>query len=216
MRKNKFKQRFIVSIILVLMGLTSLFGIIYKFGRGVVMNNVETAAANAFIDITNKAIGDVLNRCDIDYNDLANIQLDNEGNIVAIKCDTVKLMNIKTQVDDEIQNWVKKEPTIKFSIALGSFTGSEFLAGKGPKIPFEFTYDCATSTEFFSEFYDSGINQTIHRILMRLKADVATVIPWDYKETLVDTTYIIAETVIVGKIPNNFSNFNINTQNKGS
>ncbi len=208
--KKRNIRKFLYAITALILAILSLFVITDKLTRDIIINNIESAAANKFIDITNKAVAKVLDIYNLKYNELSNLQIDSNGNVVSISCDTVKLMQIKTIIDDEIQNCISKEPTIKFSIALGSFLSNEYFAGRGPKIPFEFTYDCATIAEYKSEFYDAGINQTIHRIVLHLSADIATVIPWNYEKTTVNTTYIIAETVIVGKIPSSYTNLDLN------
>lgn len=208
--RNRNIRKFLYPIISIILAIVMLFAITDKLTRDIIINNIEAAASNKFIDITNKAVVKVLEDYNLKYDELSNIQTDNNGNVVSISCDTVKLMQIKSVIDDKIQDCISKEPTIKFSIALGSFFSNEYFAGRGPKIPFEFTYDCATIAEYKSEFYDAGINQTIHRIVLHLSANIATVIPWNYEQTTVTTTYIIAETVIVGKIPSSFTNLDLN------
>lgn len=212
--KRKRKNRIIYSVVIILTGLIISFLTTDKLARQIIISNIESSTTNTFINVSNKAMQTVLNNTVIDYNELALIEKNEENNVIAVKCDTVKLMKIKTILDDEIYKVVDKEPFIKFSVPIGTFIGNEYLVGRGPAIHFKFRYDCATKAEFKSEFSSAGINQTIHRIVLYLSTDISTVIPWYHASTTVDTSYIIAETIIVGEAPTSYSNINLDTLNK--
>ena len=57
-----------------------------------------------------------------------------------------------------------------------------------------------------SNFYSAGINQVLHQILIEVKYDGFILIPW-FRESFSDKTdYIAAQTVIVGVVPDAFTN----------
>lgn len=64
----------------------------------------------------------------------------------------------------------------------------------------------SVSSEFLTEFTSAGINQTRHRIYMQLSATVRIVIPTGAKLVEVLSLAPIAETVIVGNVPDSFVN----------
>ena len=51
---------------------------------------------------------------------------------------------------------------------LGTITGIPMLSGVGPKITMKFTPVGAVLSDFDSEFVAAGINQTVHRVKLRL------------------------------------------------
>lgn len=64
----------------------------------------------------------------------------------------------------------------------------------------------SVSSEFLTEFVSAGINQTRHRIYMRLSARVRIVIPTGARDVEVLSFAPIAETVIIGRVPDSFVN----------
>jgi hypothetical protein len=54
---------------------------------------------------------------------------------------------------------------------------------------------------FDTEFSSSGINQTLYRVKLRLTASVQIVMPGVYQAVSVTSEAAIAESVIVGEVP---------------
>ena len=62
----------------------------------------------------------------------------------------------------------------------------------------------AVSTEFMSEFSSAGINQTRHRIFLKLDTTVQMVIPTGTQTARVSAQVPVAESIIVGAVPDSF------------
>ena len=61
-------------------------------------------------------------------------------------------------------------------------------------------------SEISSEFESCGINQSIHRIVLRLDVTIGAFIPGYSIGCDVDYDYILSETVIVGNVPQAYTN----------
>ena len=205
-RKIRTALRCIAIVIVLALFLTC---IISKLASNTVINNIEAATNNMFINITNQAMQIVLDKVKFNYNDLANITHDNNGNVIAVTCNTIKLIEIKTLFDRTIQNIIKNNPKIKFNISVGGFLWGDLFSGRGPKIPFELSFDCATKTEFKSEFENMGINQTLHKIILDLSANIDAIVHLDTKRSNIKTSYVLAETIIVGNVPSNYTTIDL-------
>ena len=72
----------------------------------------------------------------------------------------------------------------------------------GPKISSKISLCGSVITDITSEFDSSGINQTIHRIVVKINSDVSVMLPSFTTTVNVNTSICIAETVIVGIVPN--------------
>lgn len=59
----------------------------------------------------------------------------------------------------------------------------------------------SAETEFKSEFQSGGMNQTIHNLSLSITTDITVLIPPASENTSVSTDVVIAETVIVGEVP---------------
>lgn len=80
-------------------------------------------------------------------------------------------------------------------------TGSRYLAGFGPRIPIKILPMGSVVTDFKSEFKAAGINQTIHRLYLEVSCKVSVVTPYNSIEADVVNQILMAESVIVGEIP---------------
>lgn len=61
-------------------------------------------------------------------------------------------------------------------------------------------------TDLKSEFTSQGINQTLHRIYLNVKCRVNILTPFQDLEKEITNQVLLAENVIVGRIPNTYYN----------
>ena len=60
--------------------------------------------------------------------------------------------------------------------------------------------------EFESQRRAAGINQNEHRLVLEMVVDIDVLVPWGRVSSQVVREVIIAETVIVGNVPNMYVN----------
>ena len=65
-------------------------------------------------------------------------------------------------------------------------------------------------TKYSSEFESAGINQTRHKIYVKVKTTVRVIIPLKSNDIEVTNEVPIAETIIVGKTPNTAVQLDLN------
>lgn len=63
-------------------------------------------------------------------------------------------------------------------------------------------------TDLVSQFSQSGINQTLHRIYLNVNCTVTILTPFDTIEQSITNQVLIAEAVIVGEVPSTYYNLN--------
>ena len=90
---------------------------------------------------------------------------------------------------------------------LGSLTGSPLLAGRGPRISVRMESVGSSSARFENQFESAGINQTKHRIVLRIDVYVSILLPGYSTVTQVTNEITVAETVIVGEVPGTYTYF---------
>lgn len=98
------------------------------------------------------------------------------------------------------------EHNIEISIPIGSLTGSSLLLSRGPRIRIQVQVLGSTFTGFQTDITSIGINQTRHRIVLELCENITLLMPWHTVETSVVTEIPVAETIIVGKVPESYLN----------
>lgn len=140
------------------------------------------------------------------YDELFTIEKDNDGNITMIKSNIIPINEIISDVAVKIQTSINERGRENIRIALGSFTGSKFLAGRGPGVPIKISSIGNVETDLRSEFSAQGINQTLHRVYLQVDCEVSILTPYNTISEKVSNQVLLIENVIVGKIPSAYYN----------
>ena len=140
------------------------------------------------------------------YEDIITIHRDNDNNITMIQSNMIPINYIISDVGEKIQKRIDETPSQKIHINLGSFTGSKLLSGIGPNVPVKLNLVGNIETDLRSEFKSQGINQTIHRIYLQVDCRINILTPYDIVEEKISNQVLIAENIIVGKIPEAYYN----------
>lgn len=80
------------------------------------------------------------------------------------------------------------------------------MAGKGPGVPIRISTIGNVETDLKSEFSSQGINQTLHRVYLQVICEVSILTPYNSITEKITNQVLIAENVIVGRIPNTYYN----------
>ena len=65
---------------------------------------------------------------------------------------------------------------------------------------------CSVETDLRSEFIAKGINQTLHRVYLQIDCPVQILSSYKTIEEKVSNQFLLAENVIVGRIPETYYN----------
>ena len=201
-RRKKLKRRkakiFLLSLLLLVPLVVS-----YVF---LVVNPIVVEATRASVfslstSAVSDAVCDVLGDENLTYKDIVNVEKDESGAVSLISLDTVKLNLIARRFYQVAQVYLDEMGQCGVMVSLGTFTGLPFLSGVGPDINLKLTPIGAMTSTFESRFVSAGINQTNHSIFVRLYASVSLILP-SYSQTIDSVTEVlVAENIIVGKIP---------------
>lgn len=195
----KNKKVFIVIgvVTIVFLILYSYFGLLIN---PVLVNTVELKAKSIATRAMNSSISDVVMNS-IVYDDLINIVTDEIGNISMIQANSLEINSLSKDLAQTTENKIEEYGKKGISIALGSFTGIPFFVGLGPSIKLNVSPIGSVYSTFSSEFETAGVNQTIHRIYLNINASVGVVLPLYTKRFTTTQNVLIAESIIVGSVP---------------
>ena len=133
---------------------------------------------------------------------IINIERDANGRVSSITSDAQKLNLIKLRVSNELSRIMLERTNDVISIPVGSLTGFDLLTGRGPQIRLKIFWVSGVDSSFRTEFTEAGINQTNYRIMLDFSIEAGMMIAGREVGNKVGTSVCIAETVIVGEIPN--------------
>ena len=94
------------------------------------------------------------------------------------------------------------------NIPIGNLLGSNLLLGRGPKVPVKIIMLTSSYSDFRNELEAVGINQVKHQIILEVRVQIDVLLPWEVQSTEVVSEVLIAETVLVGKVPDTYLNLN--------
>ena len=163
----------------------------------------EVKVESIGIALSNKAIDDVMKG--ITYEDLIHFIKDDSGKIIALKSDVVEMNKISAEIAEELQRMYDELDDIYVYVPLGNFTGNDFLAGHGPNIRIKVMPAGTVNTAFKTEFVSAGINQTRHRVYINVICHMRVIAPFASDDVIVDNGVTVAETVLIGDVPNYYS-----------
>lgn len=151
--------------------------------------------------IINDAVYTQLDDEDFDYGGLVTLIYNSEKQLSAIESNMVNINRLKAKLNNSINERLYDLDSHDLSISLGTVSGFSSFYNQGPLIPVKVKPEGFVETQLISSFNNAGINQTLHRILVRIKVNISAIIPGYTSSGVVDTEFVIAETVIVGNVP---------------
>ena len=187
--------------------LAVLFALFWGFRgkyQAVIRELAKTQVMNTTSDQTNEAISRQMAEGTIQYDRMVYFEKDLDGKITALKTNMSEVNRLKTDILKLINDEILALDTSDIGIPLGSLFLPEFLSGKGPVIPVRVLSVRNSDASFVSHFSQAGINQTLHQLTMEVSVDVAVLVLAKTESFPVTSQVVVAETVIVGAVPQTF------------
>lgn len=201
--RRRFKRllRRILLAFFVCLVLIAFFRIKY---RSQIRRLAETQVINTTSDLINDAIDMQMESGDIQYDRIVFFEKDLNGKITALKTNMSEVNRLKTAILNLINDEILALDTSKLGIPIGSLLLPELLGGRGPSIPVEILSIRNSDASFYSSFSEAGINQTLQQLSMEIRVDVAVLVLGQTSTFPVSSQVVIAETIIVGQVPETF------------
>ncbi len=174
--------------------------------KPVIIALAETKVRSVAVTAMNNTVLETLGKDDIKYSDLMEVKYDEYGNVSMIQANTISINKIASNVAKATQSRLEEISEMGVNVPLGSVLGGQLFAGKGPSIHITVIAAGSVDTEFISEFTSAGINQTRHRIILKLTTTMAVVAPVGSSNIKAVTQVAVAESIIVGDVPDSYVN----------
>lgn len=163
-------------------------------------------AKNIAIRTIHQTVSQNVSQKQTEYDSIVLLERSADNSITALKSNLSGISKLKSDLNLEIVNNISQIDHDILQIPLGSLFGNDLFAGLGPKISFQIMPYGAAETDIVTNFKESGINQTLLDVSVKVKADVSVLMPTLRKKSTVETTVPIMQTVIVGKVPDSYTN----------
>lgn len=171
---------------------------------------LDMAFARAYsmaVETINRAVKQAMGQ-GVAYEELIDAQMDAQGRVSMLRANTMRMNELASQTALLAERELGSAENQVVEIPLGAALGVSFLSGFGPRLEVRILPVGAVHTSFDTEFETAGINQTRHKIFLNLRATVSLIVPTGSQLVEVTSTVPIAESIIVGEVPESFVDVN--------
>lgn len=166
---------------------------------------IESVTANEAkirsTSLINSAVMNELAKDSVTYGDLISIQRGSGENVLSITTNVIKMNALKVKLLDSVQKGFEASDDDTVGIPLGTLAGTDIFHAMGPRVPVKVSLSGNVTADFTSSFESAGVNQTRHQIYLTIHTSVYSFLPGFAATTDVNTNILVAETIIVGQVP---------------
>lgn len=171
--------------------------------RPVVNSTARYRLQSMVTQAANDSIIEELEKNNVTYQDLVLLEKDENGRVLLISYNSFAVNKLKSLITSSVLKKINELNETNIYIPLGNITNIDILQNKGPKLCFTITPYAYAQTDIESEFVNTGINQTEHKIFIVINISAAALIPNYSTDINLQTKVCVAQTVIIGKVPDN-------------
>ena len=203
-RRRRLCRRMVLLLLLILLA----FVLVERNFRPLVFSLAEARSAAMASQVLSGALAEALGD-GVGYDDLMNVRMDDRGQVALLSANTVRMNRLADKAGEAALRRLQSMSSERVSVPLGAALGMTIFAGSGPRIPVSIVPIGSIATDFATEFEACGINQTRHKVFLRVSASIRIVIPTGARTTQVSANMLVAESIIVGAVPESFVGYNL-------
>jgi len=171
------------------------------------VNPIVVAASRAKIEaMTVKAVNHAVSSIVSigTYRELTDIRYDANGKITSISANMMQMNGMSSDIALASQGYLELFATTGIPVPIGTFSGFPIITGKGPDVNLRVVPVGATNVRFDSQFTSAGINQTHHRIVLKVRTLVNLIMPLGSRHVEAEIEALLCESIIIGEVPEFF------------
>lgn len=190
----------IIGLCLVIVGSAVLFKDYYG-------DNIDEAARAVAVNVVaikiNQTLKDGIYNEDLD-GDLLDIERDAEGNIQYVEANSRLINKLILAFSTGMDENYNLGDTTTVPVNLGVLTGSRILSQLPCTVDVKVMPLSLTKFQCETEFLTEGINQTRYKVYCTVTSEVQIIAPFTKKKAEINRKVLLAEAIIVGKVPDNY------------
>lgn len=203
-RKKSGGMRWLILLILLLTAA------VIAMEQNLSQTMLDMAFARAYsmaVETINRAVKQAMGQ-GVAYEELIDAQMDAQGRVSMLRANTMRMNELASQTGAAGGAGAGQRGKPGCGNPAGRGAGRELPVGFGPRLEVQILPVGAVHTSFDTEFETAGINQTRHKIFLNLRATVSLIVPTGSQLVEVTSTVPIAESIIVGEVPESFVDVN--------
>ncbi len=205
--KKSTEEKAVIFIVFVVVAMCISVALVGNYLKKVSSQMALSDASDTITATINNKINEKMREGQYTYDYFVTLQKDNTGKITAISANMARINTLSSEILQEVIA-ATNSGQMNENIPLGNLLGSNLLLGRGPKIPVKITMLTSSFADFRNEIESAGINQVKHQIILEVKVQIDVMMPWEVMSTEVVSEVLIAETVLVGDVPDAYLTLN--------
>ena len=202
------RRRFLRRVLLLGLLLLALFLAVDHNFRPLVFSLAEARSAAMASQVLSGALAEAIED-GVTYEELMNVKMDQSGQVALLSANTMAMNRLAARAGDTALRRLNNMSSERVIVPLGAVLGTTLFSGSGPGVPVSIVPIGSIFTDFATEFEACGINQTRHKVYLQVTANIRIVIPTGAKTTKVSANMLVAESIIVGRVPEGFVGYDL-------
>ena len=128
-------------------------------------------------------------------------QTNERGDISGFVIDYREQMRITAETVRIVQDVLREKERLPEHIPLGHALDSPLLSAIGPRVPVRFYPIGAVRANVETRQHDAGINHVLVEVFLRVRTDIAIVIPFDRQAETIETEIPLTYVLVAGDVP---------------
>ena len=157
---------------------------------------------NETSNLIDEAVAAYLAQEPLQYDDLVRLEYNRSGAVAAARVDLVQADRMKSAILRELEERIPDRICQSVRIPLGNTLLPALLSGHGGSLPVRVLSLRSTNAELESSLTQAGINQTLHRLELRVEVELLLLTPAGFINRQVTSTVPVAQTILLGEVPN--------------
>lgn len=197
--------RFPSVLLVVFCCIVGLIGTIFLRCRPVMTAFAESQAVWVATKIANQTVAEVLLQYAQMCDETIRITYDGENRVSAVCTDTAMVNTVRTAVTDRTMAKIEEFSSLSVAMPIGTLMCWDWLSGLGPLITVPISFTATVLSDSSSALVAEGINQSVYQVFIHLEIQLYVVSPAGRSTVGSRMSYPMAETVLLGEVPDNLT-----------
>lgn len=180
------------------------WGLLERKFQPLIMLCAASEAQNAALCAAGEAVEAAMLDAGATYQDIITLEHNADGTVTACRTDTVMVNHIRAAVVDRLNAYFMSEGA-DITFPIGNIFGGGVFYARGPRISFRMMPVGRMECVYQSAYEACGINQTRHQLTMDLTIRISVLGAGSSEEIEVSGQFPIAETIIIGYVPEHYA-----------
>lgn len=168
--------------------------------RGPLMFLAKVRIAQMATDAINTAITSEVAQS-VDSNKLLEWKMNESGKVTGLVLDYKEQMRLTSETIQVVNRVLKEKEDIPEHIPIGHALNSPFISSIGPSVSVKFHPATAVKVDVLTRSTETGINNLLVEVYVRIRTDIAVVIPFDQEPQPLETEIPLSYVMVVGDVP---------------